>query len=316
MMGRMKRTRHGSHPVRRTLCVWAVACVLLLPACSNPGAAFFNNRREQFYERGIDQYERGDYEQAAASFNKFLSYQPHIDGYHLRGRSYAEIGEHEKAFEDYRKALDMDPGNAYVRRARAWLHFIRSEFKEATEDYEQAYTDDPRVVESLSFGAWSALGDGNFEKAAELVDIAQRELKWQDKTENDGNDVAYNAIVAYVSLRALDQPNAANRELKKSLLFADQTVWPYDALRYYNGDIDGEELLKRTTTNGAATEAHTYLAMDALLNGDKEKAQPHLDWVAQNGDKIFYEYYISMAIRDGKLTFPVHPRPAPSPEQP
>ncbi|MEM1059085.1 MAG: tetratricopeptide repeat protein [Verrucomicrobiota bacterium] len=277
---------------------------VLLGGCSSSDPELLPNRRERFLERGIQQFERGDFRSAAASFNKFLSYEPNVWGYHLRGRSQAELGLAELALADYQRALDIDPGNASVHRARGWLYFTRGDFEEAADDYWAAFEHEPGEPESLSFGAWSALGGGNFTRALELARTAQRRINWTDDDERDGNDAAYNAIVAYVSLQSLGYPDRARAYVRLALKRTDPNVWPYDALLYYDEQISREELLGRTLSSGAETEARTYLAIDDFLHGRLESAQAELDWIAANGNKIYYEYYIALALLDGRLLIP------------
>lgn len=275
--------------------------VSLLNGCHPSNTLLVPDRREFFLQSGIDQYERGDFPSAIRTFSKYLSFAPDSYGYWLRGRSYHEVGNRAAALENYRDALAMSPRDAFVRRALGWLHFTGYEFNEAVDEYEKAFHYERSNPESLSFAAWSALGAGNYEKAVELVILAQREIPWHDTDFFDGNDAAYNTIVANLALRAQGQANRANAFLQLALHNANPNLWPFAALKYLGGQISEDELLYYAEDRGAQTEAHTYLAFEALLTGQDDKAQEHLDWIADQGDDIYYEYYIALALRDGKL---------------
>lgn len=287
--------------LRRPLGSILLLSAMLLSGCGLSDIRIAPDRREFFLQSGIDQYERGDFPSAIQTFSKYLSFSPEPYGYWLRGRSYHEVGDRAAAMKNYRDALDIAPRDSYVRRALGWLHFTGFEFKEAVEEYEKAYHYEPSNPESLSFAAWSALGAGDYEKAVDLVIIAQNEIDWQDNDFFDGNDAAYNTIVAYLALKAQGYPNRANAFLQLALNNANPNLWPFAALRYLAGDISENELLYQAEDRGAQTEAHTYLAFQALLQDNEEKAQEHLDWIANLGDDIYYEYYIALALRDGKL---------------
>ncbi len=285
----------------------------LLSGCDPSSSLVAPDRREFFLQSGIDQYERGDFPSAIRSFSKYLSFEPDTYGYWLRGRSFHEVGDRVAALKNYQDALNISPRDAFVLRALGWLHFTGYEFQDAVEQYEKAFQYDRNSPESLSFAAWSALGAGDYEKAVDLVIQAQNIIPWHDTDFYDGNDAAYNTIVAYLASKAQGQSNRAMAFVHLALNNASPNVWPYAALRYLGGQITEDELLYFAEDRGAQTEAHTYLAFDALLNDKQEKAQEHLDWIAEQGDDIYYEYYIALALRDGTLKVePKLPQPLPA----
>jgi len=277
---------------------------LLLCGCDLSNSLLVPDRREFFLQSGISQYERGDFPSAIQTFTKYLSFRPDSYGYWLRGRSYHEVGDRAAALQNYQDALAMAPRDAFVLRALGWLHFTGFEFQEAASEYEKAFDYERSNPESLSFAAWSALGAGDYDKAVDLVVQAQREIPWHDTDFFDGNDPAYNTIVAYLALKALGDTARANAFLHLALNNANPNLWPFAALRYLAGQISEDDLLYQAEDRGAQTEAHTYLAFEALLRDQPEKAQEHLDWIAAQGDDSYYEYYIGLALRDGRLKVP------------
>lgn len=58
----------------------------------------------EYYERGIERYERRDYEGAIADYNEAIRLQPHYaDAYHNRGSARAAQGEFDGALSDFPK---------------------------------------------------------------------------------------------------------------------------------------------------------------------------------------------------------------------
>ena len=41
----------------------------------------------------------------------------------------------------------------------------------------------------------------------------------------------------------------------------------------------------------------TYIGLKLRAEGDKDSAQKHLEWVAQNGDKRVFEYTLARALK-------------------
>ena len=62
-----------------------------------------------------------------------------------------------------------------------------------------------------------------------------------------------------------------------------QATWPRPILRYFRREISASVLLKAATTEIQQTEAHAFLALDLLENGDRDRAIEHLRWVRDHG---------------------------------
>ena len=90
---------------------------------------------EDFYNRGVEKGEKGDFQGAIADYNQALRINPnYAKAYLNRGDAYHELGEYQKAIADYNQALRINPDyiKAYIDRGHAY-----SELKE----YEKAMTD-------------------------------------------------------------------------------------------------------------------------------------------------------------------------------
>jgi TPR repeat protein len=66
------------------------------------------------------------YQEAVAGYSKVLEQTPVLRAYAMRGYSYAELGQLDKAIEDYSRVLEIDPDggccpNTRANRARAYL---------------------------------------------------------------------------------------------------------------------------------------------------------------------------------------------------
>ena len=85
--------------------------------------------------------------------------------YNNSGFSYAELGEHEKAIEDYSKAIELNPKNAAVYNNRGISYRKLEEYKKAIEDYSKAIELEPGDADAYYNRAYSYRKLGEHEKA-------------------------------------------------------------------------------------------------------------------------------------------------------
>lgn len=73
-----------------------------------------NNSVQSYYERGLQYYHTGDYNQAIADFTRAIEIDPNFaDAYHRRGEMYFSKKDYDKSWEDIHKAQSL--GNAIPR---------------------------------------------------------------------------------------------------------------------------------------------------------------------------------------------------------
>lgn len=115
--------------VRRILIVVALLFGLLGGPGSGVAASTYSTTRSDdkgaaAFEAGMDDVARGDFTDAVRAFETAAKADPkNADYFSMLGYSYRKSGDYDAAFEDYRKALSLDPahrgaheyvGEAYV----------------------------------------------------------------------------------------------------------------------------------------------------------------------------------------------------------
>ena len=98
-----------------------------------------------FHNRGAAYHELGEYQRAIQDYDTGLRYQPsdaHVD-YTNRGRAYFELSEYRQAIEDFDSALSLNSSfaEAYFERGRAYDAIGDSQ--RAAQDYAQALALEP-----------------------------------------------------------------------------------------------------------------------------------------------------------------------------
>ncbi len=96
-----------------------IALALFISACA---ASEIENNAEFYYNRGIDRFERGDYDKAISDYSKAIEINPRFAmAYANRGGAYLNKGLYDQAISDSNKAIELNPklAMAYNNRGGA-----------------------------------------------------------------------------------------------------------------------------------------------------------------------------------------------------
>jgi len=95
---------------------------------------------------GASNLNTGKLEKAFEDFNRAIKIDPQLAGGYLgRANTLNMMGRYEKSIEDYNTVLEIDPklANAYINRAIAYSHL--GEYEKAIADYEKGLELDPKA---------------------------------------------------------------------------------------------------------------------------------------------------------------------------
>jgi tetratricopeptide (TPR) repeat protein len=109
---------------------------------------------ETFYKRGVEQYEKKEYDQAIAAFTEAVRLYPQYNmAYNYRGLTYYKKGDYDAAITDYAEAIRIDP-------KYAWAYCSRGDAYYAQKDYDAAIIDYTKAVELNSKYAYAYYSRG------------------------------------------------------------------------------------------------------------------------------------------------------------
>lgn len=108
------------------------------------------------------------------------------------------------------------------------------------------------------------------------------------KSRNDG----FLGIVCALAYMRMNDGDRA-RGLLFEIIQHCSDEWPVLVARYVLGEIDAATLLRFASDNDKMTEARTYIGYMCLLEGRQYDAAPCFQWVVENGNKSFLEYFMS-----------------------
>ena len=101
---------------------------------------------------GASNLNTGKLEKAFEDFNRAIKIDPQLAGGYLgRANTLNMMGRYEKSIEDYDTVLEIDPklANAYINRAIAYSHL--GEYEKAIADYEKGLKLDPKIDNKPGF---------------------------------------------------------------------------------------------------------------------------------------------------------------------
>ncbi len=196
------------------------------------------------------------YEDAIKSYQQSIKLKPEVAQSHSDlGYALLSLGRDEEGIESLKQATKLDPRNPFLYRSRSYIY----------------------------------LGMARGSLAGSDARMYLRLQGWQD------DHAAYMALALYFGLRQSKQTTPATNVLTEALTKLSDSEWPYPVFRYLQRQITAPELLNLATDNDKLTEAHAYIGLDLSLNGNRDEALPHLNWVKDSGNRNFVEYNLALS---------------------
>ncbi len=102
-----------------------------------------------FSQRGWEEAEKGNYQEAIRHFTKAIDLNPmDANSYYSRGAAYSHEGQYDRAISDYTKALEINPKDAKAYCNRGNVYCRKGEYDRAISDYTKALEINPRGAEA------------------------------------------------------------------------------------------------------------------------------------------------------------------------
>ena len=274
-----------------------------------------------YANRGNVWDEKGDHDKALADYTRALELKPKlVVAYNGRGLAWNAKREYDKALADFNQALRLDPNYAKAYVNRGLTRHDRGEFGMAIADYTEALRVDPQAAVTYFDRGAARCAEGDFVKA--IADYTQTlRLAPQFKAARFNRSVAqvlsnksdcldgFRAMIraddwtTRWSLFATINGHFAARRFKDNVLSERflrdaggklENRWPYPVIAFLEGRLTESALLAAATDRDQQTEARCYLGLWHRLEGHREQAKVHFDWVRTNGNKRYAEYWVAL----------------------
>jgi Flp pilus assembly protein TadD len=94
---------------------------------------------QAFLDQGRERLYRGEHERAIEEFSRAIQLNPtNALAYHERGYTYSRLGKFERAITDFTEAIQLDPFDASAYNYRGQVYLQIDEYDKAIRDYTQA----------------------------------------------------------------------------------------------------------------------------------------------------------------------------------
>jgi tetratricopeptide (TPR) repeat protein len=212
----------------------------------------------------------------------------HFGAQYYAGAALAKTGQYTEALDAYDRAVKITRGSA-----AAWFGLSLSTLALGRISQSDAAMTATQQLESSS--SW------HYSRALAAFNLGRHETVLQDARKyvalaGPGDSSApYAAFLGIQSARRLARDADATELLAQLIPALPAKSWPLQVAEHMQGKLTDQQLLDRAGNNGERTEAHTYIALAALLAGRTDDAKTHLVWVRDKGDRNYTEYDIAVA---------------------
>ena len=109
-------------------------------ATGRPSRAIYEELEDYALEvRGLDQFQKGAYDAAVATYSRIIRRQPKsADAYFNRGLAHKNIGQTAQALSDYDAAIELDPAHRKAHFDRANILYEKGLYRDALGAYFKA----------------------------------------------------------------------------------------------------------------------------------------------------------------------------------
>lgn len=145
------------------------------------------------------------------------------------------------------------------------------------------------LLNALRQQEWRYLEEGRFTGA-------RRAAATIIATSGEPDDAAYSRFVRWAAGCLDERCDDAREILKKDPPSFESGEWPRKVHQFLTGGLAAVELIKAAKGRDQQTEARTYVAIDLLGRGQRQRAFEELLWVATNGSDAVSERQVAQAL--------------------
>jgi tetratricopeptide (TPR) repeat protein len=190
---------------------------------------------------------------------------------------------HDEAQTMYSRAAELKPESieAWMGLSVAAMALGRTAQADSAMAQVLQRTSDPdmyrtRALAALAVGA-DAIAAADTRRYLEISG-------WSDET------AIYAAFVGAIAHLRLRQSDEARDLLTSARTASASLPWALQVTDFLDARLSPADFLAKAKSDGEKTEAHAYIAFRAEIEGRKDEAVTHFQWVVDRGVPAYYEY--------------------------
>ena len=210
--------------------------------------------------------------------------------FYNRGTAYYGKGDHDRAIQDYKEAIRLNPQDASAFYNRGLAYSRKGLQDRAIQDYSEALRLNPSHASALYARGLAFYESGNLDRA--ILDFAL-------PVELHPSHSYYQIIWLYLARARAS--GTATVELKKNAVHLDLAKWPGPVIRLYLADLMPEQVWRAARDSDPkinerqVCEANFYIGEYSSLHGKRTEAIALLRKAGDTCPPNFTEYAVAQA---------------------
>lgn len=207
-----------------------------------------------------------------------------------RAQLLAQAGRHKESIQDFDILLTKSKKDAVLLMSRGNALYMSGQPEKAVLDYNRAMQLSPHLTDPIWNRGYALLCLRRFDKAAFDLENWLVVTYWHD------DEAARVAAMCNAAYLATKQPQKGKHVIEKTLNKCQTDEWPTPLLKFANGTISMDALLKAANDSSKQTQARTLLGVQLIASGKLKEAKEQFAWVKKSGDKKALEFPIACSL--------------------
>ena len=212
----------------------------------------------------------------------------------IAGMAHLIEGDSEKAVGDFQTALARHYSNAQLYLGMSAAQLQLSRFDDAVKSVNEAIRLSPNDAEGYNLRSLVYLITNTPENSIADANTYLEKTSWK------GIHSADSFLRIYMLSKQLDQKDASNKILETAATQLKSDEQMQRVIGLFQGKIDEDALLKAATNPVEKTDAQISIAIKAVVDGDKTKAEKLLREVKATGSKNS-EFYLTGIVQLARM---------------
>jgi uncharacterized protein (TIGR02145 family) len=141
-------------------------------------AASFANDAVTYHNKGMESFEKKDYDQAISDFTQAIRLNPNsFKAYTMRGLAYQQKGDYDKAIAEYTQAIRLNPNFGAAYGSRGLVYALKGQYYKGIEDWKPALQNYDKADDDLRTALRIDPNDPNAKNILEAVETSSAMIR-------------------------------------------------------------------------------------------------------------------------------------------